>query len=67
MKSIVRKVQKAISNVNKEIEGNSVGKYGAGLASEGYAGGYRDALNDVLLALRGVNPNRRWYWGHFKE
>ena len=32
---------------------------GAGLASEGYAGGYRDALDDVLLALDGVPPQNR--------
>jgi hypothetical protein len=32
------------------------------LASEGYAGGYRDALDDVQLLMNGVEPDRRGYW-----
>ena len=36
--------------------------YGAGLASEGYVGGYSDALNDVLLAMNGITPTRRGWW-----
>lgn len=46
----------------REIAANSQGKFGAGLASEGYAGGYRDALDDVLLVLNRVMPRRRGYW-----
>ena len=39
------------------------GKYGAGLSTEGYHGGYFDALQDVLLVLRDVPPCRRPnYW-----
>ena len=34
------------------------GPYAARLAGEGYNGGYRDALEDVWLALKGVLPNR---------
>lgn len=34
----------------------------AGLAPEGYSGGYRDALDDVALLLNGVVPCRRHYW-----
>ncbi len=37
-------------------------KYARGLAGESYAGGYRDALDDVLLALNGVTPNRNGWW-----
>jgi hypothetical protein len=36
--------------------------FGRGMASEGYSGGYYDALCDVLLLLDGVEPNRRDYW-----
>ena len=38
------------------------GKYAAGLASEGYSGGYRDALYDTILLLQDVQPRRRQYW-----
>ena len=50
--------------VSDEISGNAStgGHYAAALASEGYAGGYRDALDDVLLLLQGVTPRRRHYW-----
>jgi hypothetical protein len=34
----------------------------AGLASEGYNGGYRDALIDVIMFLNGVLPNRNDWW-----
>lgn len=33
------------------------GMYARGLASEGYLGGYRDALQAVMLLLNGVIPN----------
>lgn len=36
--------------------------YATGLASEGYVGGYRDALSDVILAMNGVRPDRRGWW-----
>jgi len=50
--------------VADEISGNANmgGCYSGALASEGYAGGYRDALDDVLLLLQGVTPRRRHYW-----
>ena len=62
MAQIVRPIKQAMKIVDAEISGNSNGFYGRGLAGEGYAGGYRDALMDVLLLLRGVQPNRRNYW-----
>src|SRR5690348_7744447 len=58
-KLTLRRVQR---RVEIEIAANSQGKYGRGLASEGYAGGYRDALEDVMLFMRGVKPSRRGYW-----
>lgn len=64
-KGIKRRLQKALRRVDAEIKANSQsgGIYASGLANEGYAGGYRDALSDVGLLLHGVEPNdRRGYW-----
>ena len=36
--------------------------FAIGMASEGYIGGYRDALNDALLAMNNVLPKRRDWW-----
>lgn len=60
-----RRIKTALSEVSAEVRGNASrgGIYAGGLASEGYAGGYRDALSDVLLLLEGdTAPNRRHYW-----
>lgn len=69
-RGIKRRVIAAIKNVNEEISVNSRDKlkapgapnYAAGLASEGYVGGYVDALRDILLLLDGCEPQRRGYW-----
>lgn len=62
-RGIIRKVERAADRADKEVAGNASrgGLYAPGLAAEGYAGGYRDALYDVLLVLRGGQPNRS-YW-----
>lgn len=61
---IMKQLSAALSNVNAEISGiaSSGGKYGRAMSGEGYSGGYRDALNDVILLLNGVTPDRRNYW-----
>lgn len=57
------KIEMALKNASKEISMHaSQGKVAASLASEGYAGGYRDALQDVLSLARGVSPSRREFW-----
>lgn len=63
-KGIRRQVNKAHAQVSREIAAFAArgDKYSRGLASEGYNGGYRDALSDVLLALNGVRPNRNGWW-----
>lgn len=62
-KEQLKRIDAALEKVNAEIADNSVGKYGRGLASEGYAGGVRDTLNDVKLLLSGIVPNSmRGYW-----
>lgn len=63
-KGIKRRIRQALKSINKEISdlSNPRSLYSSGLSSEGYAGGYRDALNDVILLLNGIEPNRRgWY------
>jgi hypothetical protein len=55
-------IKLARERATAEINGQGRGKYAAGLSSEGYAGGYRDALDDVMLALSGIRPKRRNYW-----
>lgn len=62
-KGIKRQLKIAYKNVSKEISWGEKGNfYQAGLASEGYAGGYRQALSDVKLALDGVAPSNSRYW-----
>ena len=57
---MVRRAHKATQDyMTASTDQNSL--YSRGLASEGYAGGYRDALSDVLLALNGVEPDRYPY------
>lgn len=57
-------IEQALDAASREVEGlaASGGKYARGLAGEGYTGGYRDALRDVLLVLDGVVPNRNNWW-----
>ena len=64
-------ISKARKNVEAEIRSSAgygdnipdVQRFFArGLSSEGYFGGYRDALDDVLLALNGITPNRKGLW-----
>ena len=66
---IKRKVRKALARVNGEVADmtSEGGLYARGLASEGYAGGYAQALRDVLLALDGVKPGTRHYWKDWPE
>lgn len=60
---LLRRLRLARDVVMSEISGNRRGKDGTGLASEGYAGGYRDALNDVEAVLtHGCPADHRRYW-----
>lgn len=64
-----RAIRKAMHVADAEIAGHARrdSLYARGLAGEGYSGGYRDALQDVLLLLSGVVPQRRNYWSHLRE
>lgn len=58
-----QRIERARDKVQREIAAlRMVDIFSEGLASEGYAGGYRDALEDVLLLLNNVTPRRRDYW-----
>jgi len=63
MPAIKRQLEAALKAVDTAISENARrGQYGAGLASEGYAGGYRDALEDVRQALAGWPPSNSRFW-----
>lgn len=59
----------ARGSANREMKGLNDGSiYSAGLASEGYVGGYSAALSDVLLILDGAEPRvRPRFWETGKE
>lgn len=63
-----KRVQEVITGFAEQgEEGSQQRKYASGMASEGYNGGYRDALDDVQLLLGGVTPNRRGWWDEYDE
>jgi len=64
-KGILRKLKKARGCADQEVKMNldrGDTMYAGGMASEGYFGGYRDALDDVVQALRGGYPGHRPEW-----
>ncbi len=64
-KGIKRRVKTAIGRAKREIAVNAAegGSFAAGLSAEGYAGGYRDALEAVQSLLNDVEPgDDRHYW-----
>lgn len=68
-RAVLKRLRLARDRVAAEITGHSAGKtgdelkYAGGLASEGYAGGYRQALDDVEAALlHGWPTDPRRYW-----
>jgi len=62
-KGIYKAITRARNVVAAEMAMNASGSHlAAALASEGYLGGYRDALDDVRLVMDGVEPQRRGWW-----
>lgn len=61
---VLNRIARVMKIVEAEISANAAsGKYGAGLSTEGFAGGYLDALRDVDAALRhGFPSDHRHYW-----
>lgn len=62
------RIEEAMRRASGEVSGHAGrhgGKginYAGGLASEGWSGGYWQALADVDLLMRGVKPHTRDYW-----
>jgi hypothetical protein len=61
-KTIKQRMKLALEKVNKDVAEFSEQNRTAGLVSEGYDGGYRDALSDAILLLNGVVPRRNNWW-----
>ena len=63
-RGIVRKVMRARQRVEELIhaETDRTNRFSGALTGEGWNGGYRAALDDVLLALNGVEPSTRGFW-----
>ncbi len=60
--ALQKRIRVALDAVTKEMS-YPQGKYGRGMANEGYAGGFAQALSDVQLLLSDVEPNdNRHYW-----
>lgn len=59
----LRQVVKQVSDlVQQDIADHAKqGHVAAGLANEGFNAGYLAALDDVLLTMTGVTPNRFWW------
>ena len=60
-RGIKKQLEKVRENVQREISDFANDRSG-GMASEGYNGGYLDAIEDITLALNGVRPSRRGWW-----
>lgn len=63
-KRYVLKRMKAVrAQVMAELRENGDGKFGRGLSSEGFAGGYLQAIDDIDAALtHGYPSDHRGYW-----
>ena len=63
-RSVLKRLQCVKLQVEKEISYNAQGgKVAAGLANEGYAGGYLQAINDITAALtHGYVQDIRGWW-----
>lgn len=60
---VLKRIAAVRDIVMEELRCNGEGKYGRGLSSEGFAGGYLQALLDVEGALEhGYPSDHRGYW-----
>lgn len=61
-RGIKRKLQRARAAARAEIAMNAQGqgRFASGLSSEGFAGGYLAAIDDVLAMLGGYQGNSRY-------
>jgi hypothetical protein len=62
-KGIIKQLHIVRENLRRQMcLPRDAGKYERGFRSEGYLGGYRQAIDDVELALRGSQPTTRDLW-----
>jgi len=62
-KGIYRKLDLVLKNIkDKMYLPSDASMYARGMRSEGYLGGYRQAIMDVILALSGIHPTTRGLW-----
>jgi len=62
-KGIKRQLIKVSAKIRKELSAQAKSSYLKGaLTYEGHDSGYLTALDDVLLALNGVKPDRNGWW-----
>ena len=59
-KELIRQAHENVCEQIKEFSKRS--EVASAMAGEGYNGGYRDALNDVILVLNGILPDRNGWW-----
>jgi hypothetical protein len=64
LKRFLKRLNLALDRVNAEMEGGARDKFSRGLSSEGWHGGYAEALRDVDAMLRHGSPSGRGqkYW-----
>ena len=70
MPELLKRIRVAREAAQREIAGNasSGGTYARGLATEGWAGGYLQALDDVdAVARHGCPEDPRNYWRDEEE
>lgn len=59
----MKRLRLAQKNAREQITGYSKDRLSGGMANEGYAGGYLDALNDVEAMLTHGYPSDKWgFW-----
>lgn len=60
---VLKRMQAVRAQVMAELRENGDGRFGRGLSSEGFAGGYLQALDDIDAALTHGSPSdHRGYW-----
>lgn len=64
-RELYKMLHSASNAAGREVSGHAArgGLYARGMSGEGYAGGYRDALYDVMAVMNGGHPSDKWgFW-----
>lgn len=61
-RELMRWIEAASAEARRDMQANAThGVYGAGFSSEGYAGGFRDALSGIVNLLHDTVPSGRFW------